>query len=46
MFFPAHSVPPFSWKHTLTYCLIFGVHYRDREEENGNNDYEKDMFGG
>jgi len=20
-------VPPFSWKHTLTHCLIFGVHY-------------------
>jgi virulence-associated protein VagC len=30
MFFPAHSVPPFSWKHTLTYCLIFGVHYKTK----------------
>jgi len=27
MFFSAHSVPPFSWKHTLTHCLIFGAQY-------------------
>ena len=21
-------MPPFFWKHTLTHCLIFGVHYK------------------
>ena len=31
MFFPSHSVPLFFGKHTLTYCLIFGVHYTAQE---------------
>jgi len=26
--FSAHSVSPFDWKYTLTYCLIYGVHYK------------------
>jgi len=35
MFFSAHSVPPFSWKHTLTHCLVFGVHYTGRNPKTG-----------
>ncbi len=26
-FSACHFAPPFCWKHTLTHCLIFGVHY-------------------
>jgi hypothetical protein len=28
MLFPTHPVSPFDWKHTLTHCLIYGVHYK------------------
>jgi len=37
-------VPPLSWKHTLTHCLIFGVHYNTYDKA-GNLDTIRNFNG-